>query len=160
ERKAFTRLWADVAKLAEPANRAERLEFARIAVRIAAGQGKDEPPLGDEAKAKLRQQSLGWLKAKLKVTADRAGKAEILAAAAPLAALGEHVAKPAPNDGPFKAELARHYAERGDKPLAYAASTKARALFEKQLAKEPENSGLAAELAEVLLIDTTRWTVL
>ena len=45
------------------------------------------------------------------------------------------------------------------RPLANAARTKARALFEKQLAKEPDNTALAVELADLLLIDT-RWTVL
>jgi formylglycine-generating enzyme required for sulfatase activity/tetratricopeptide (TPR) repeat protein len=160
EQEAFTQLWANVAKTAEPANSAERLELARLAVLLAAGQGKDEPPFDDAARARLRQQALDWLKAELTVTAERAVKAQIIAAAAPLPGLVEKLAESAPRDGPFQAELARHYAERGNNPLANAAGTKARALFEAQLAKEPESSGLAEELADLLLIDTTRWTVL
>jgi WD40 repeat protein/formylglycine-generating enzyme required for sulfatase activity/tetratricopeptide (TPR) repeat protein len=154
EQKAFTRFWADVAKTVAPADSAERLEFARVAVLIAAGQGKDEPPLDDAAKAKLRRQAISWLKAELTVTVDRAGRAMIIAAAAPLPGLLEKLAESTSNDGPFQAELARHYAERGNSPLANTASTKARAVFEAQLAKEPENSGLAADLAEVLLIES------
>jgi tetratricopeptide (TPR) repeat protein len=73
---------------------------------------------------------------------------------------GQKLADSAANDGPFQAELTRHYAEQGNNPLANAARTKARALFEKQLAKKPDNTALAWELADLLLIDTTRWTVL
>src|SRR5262249_35825095 len=154
---------------AEPENSTERLEFARVAVLLGA-KGKDELPFDNAAKAKLRQQALDWLKAELKVTADRAGKAQIIATAAPSqpspsvrggqgGGSREKLADAAPNDGPFQAELARHCAERGNNPLANAARTKARALFEKQLAKEPDNAALAWELADLLLIDT-RWIVL
>src|SRR5262249_16211088 len=73
----------------------------------------------------------------------------------------ESLAERAAGDGQFQTELARHYAERGNAPLAEAAHAKARALFKEKLAKEPENSAWAAELAEVLLIDSrARWTVL
>jgi hypothetical protein len=41
-----------------------------------------------------------------------------------------------------------------------AARDRARAWFEGKLAKEPESSTLAAELADLLLMDTTRWTIL
>ena len=51
----------------------------------------------------------------------------------------------------FQAELARHFAERGNAPLADAARTKARALFEQQLAAAPDNAALASELADLLL---------
>ncbi len=160
ERKAFTQFWAVIAKTAEPANSAERLDFARVAVLIAAGQGKDEPPFDDTAKANLRRQAFDWLKAELNVSADRAIKARIVAAAAPLPGLLEKLVESAPDDGQLQAELGRHHAEQGNHPLADAARTKARALFEMQLAKEPENTALAAELADLLLIDATRWTVL
>ena len=89
-------MWADVAKAAEPANSTERLEFARAAALIASGQGKDDPPQGDAAKAKLRGQALDWLKAELTVTVDLAGKARIIAAAAPLPGLLEKLAESAP----------------------------------------------------------------
>jgi formylglycine-generating enzyme required for sulfatase activity len=159
EQKAFTQFWADVEKLAEPANSTERLEFARVAVLIA-GQDKDEPPFDAAAKAKLRGQALDWLKAELTVSADRAVKARIIAAAAVLAGMVEKLAESAPNDGPFQAELARYYAEHGNNQLAGAAFTKARALFEANLAKEPVNEAQARELADLLLIDTNHWTVL
>jgi hypothetical protein len=159
ERTAWTQFWADVAKAVEPANNTERLEFARIAVRIAAAQGKDEPGFDDAAKARLRRQALDWLKVVLTATADRAGKASIIAAAEPLPGLLEQLAESAPKDGLFQAEVARHFTQRGNDPLANAARTKARAWFEGELAREPENTALAAELADLLLIDT-RWTVL
>jgi formylglycine-generating enzyme required for sulfatase activity/tetratricopeptide (TPR) repeat protein len=153
EQKAFAQLWADVARAAEPSSSAERLEFVRAAVQAVAGQGKEEPALDAAAKEGLRGQALGWLKAELTVSADRAGKATIIAAAAPLPELLEKLSGSAPNDALFQAELARYFAERGNTALANAARTKAQALFEQQMAKEPENSALAGELADVLLID-------
>ena len=101
----------------------------------------------------------------LHLTADRAGKARIIAEATSLEGVLEKLAERASTDGRFQAELARHFAERGDAPLAEAAHKKARAWFEAKLAKEPENSALAAELAEVLLEKqgkggAPRWTVL
>jgi tetratricopeptide (TPR) repeat protein len=159
EQKVFTQVWADVAKATEPANSAERLDFARVAVLLASGQGKDEPPLGDAAKAKLRGKAFDWLKAELTAAPDRAVKARIIAAAAPLPGLLEKLVESAPKDGPFQAELARHYSEQGKNPLANAARTRALALLEKQLAREPENAALAGELADLLLLDTTRWTI-
>ena len=51
----------------------------------------------------------------------------------------------------FQAELGQHFAERGNAPLANAARTKARTLFEQQLADEPDNDALATELVNVLL---------
>src|SRR5262249_10906505 len=130
EQKAFTRFWADIAKAAEPANSTERLEFARVAVLIAE-QSTEEPPFDEAAKAKLRRQALDWLKAELNVTADRAGKAQIIATAAPLPGLLEELAASAPKDGRFQAELTRHYVGQGNHSLATAARTKARALFAK-----------------------------
>jgi tetratricopeptide (TPR) repeat protein len=92
---------------------------------------------------------------------DRAAKAEIIAAAAPQEGVLEKLAERAASDAQFQAELARHFAERGNAPLAQAARTKARKLFEEKLAKEPENSTWAAELADVLLIDSPgQWTIL
>jgi WD40 repeat protein len=90
---------------------------------------------------------------------DRAGKALVIAAAAPYQTVLLELARSTANDGRFQAELTRHYAERGNNPLANAARTRARALFEAKLAKEPDNAALAAELADLLLIDT-RWTIL
>jgi WD40 repeat protein/tetratricopeptide (TPR) repeat protein len=90
----------------------------------------------------------------LDLATDGVAKAKIITEAATLEGVLEKLVEQAAGDGQFQAELARHFAERGNAPLAEAARAKARALFEQKLAKEPENSALAAELAEVLLIDT------
>jgi serine/threonine protein kinase/formylglycine-generating enzyme required for sulfatase activity/tetratricopeptide (TPR) repeat protein len=158
EQKVLRQFWADIAKEAEPAN-GERIEFARIALLVAAGQ-EDAGGFDDVGKAKLRGQALGWLKTALTKTADRAVKATIVAAAAPLPAVLEELAQSAPDDWQFQAELSRHFADHGNPQLAGAARSKASAVFEGKLAKEPENTALAAELADVLLIGTARWTVL
>src|SRR5262249_49915974 len=43
----------------------DRYAAARPAALTAAGKGKDQPPQGDAATAKLRRQALDWLKAEL-----------------------------------------------------------------------------------------------
>ena len=96
----------------------------------------------------------------LHLAADHAGKAKIIAAAAALKGVLEKLAERAAGDGQLQAEFARHYAARGQAALAAAARTKARHWFEEKLTKEPDNSALAAELADLLLLDTTPWTVL
>jgi tetratricopeptide (TPR) repeat protein len=87
----------------------------------------------------------------LTLAADRASKATIIAAAAPLEGVLEKLDKRASGDGLFQAELARHFAERGNAPLAAAAQTRARASFERQLEAKPSNTVLASTLADVLL---------
>jgi tetratricopeptide (TPR) repeat protein len=87
----------------------------------------------------------------LDLATDRAAKAKIIALAAPLDGVLEKLAGRAGNDALFQAELARHFAEAGNAPLARACRAKARTLFEQKLAKEPENSAHAAELADLLL---------
>jgi tetratricopeptide (TPR) repeat protein len=52
----------------------------------------------------------------------------------------------AADDALFQAELAQHFAERGDAPAANAALARACALFAAKLAQEPENTALAADL--------------
>ncbi len=83
--------------------------------------------------------------------ADRAESAKIIAEAAPFEGTLEKLAERAGDDALFQAELARHYAERGDTSLADAARTRARTLFEDKLAKAPENPASAGDLADVLL---------
>jgi tetratricopeptide (TPR) repeat protein len=158
DQKKFTlaaRLWGEALesdpKRFDDRRMSHRYNAARAAALAAAGQGQDEPALDDAAKAKLRRQALDWLKAVLSETADHASRAQIIASAAPLPGLVEQLAQSAPNDGPFQAELARYYAGHGNNQLADAAFTKARALMEAKLVKEPENSGSAAELAQLLL---------
>ena len=82
----------------------------------------------------------------LPLAADRAGKARIIAEAAPLRGVLEKLAERAAGDGRFQSELARHYAERGNTPLADAARTRARVSFEEKLARDPENTALAMDL--------------
>ncbi|MFO0950165.1 MAG: hypothetical protein U0835_03250 [Isosphaeraceae bacterium] len=62
-------LWSEALK-ADPKLGGDRLKQPRYnaacaAALAAAGQGKDEPPPDDDAKAKLRGQALGWLRAEL-----------------------------------------------------------------------------------------------
>jgi eukaryotic-like serine/threonine-protein kinase len=63
------RLWAEALasdpRLADDLRGWHRYSAACSAAQAAAGQGKDGPPLDDAAKAKLRGQALGWLKADL-----------------------------------------------------------------------------------------------
>ena len=74
DRKQFavaTRLWTEALasdpKLGDNRRTQHRYNAACAAALAAAGQGKDEPPLDDAAKAKLRVQALDWLKAELTV---------------------------------------------------------------------------------------------
>jgi serine/threonine protein kinase/Flp pilus assembly protein TadD len=126
-------------------------------VHVALGKACSQQGQTDEAIASFIQA--------LPLVADRSAKARIIAEAAPLGGVLEKMAERASGDGRFQAELARHLAERGDAPLSEAAHKKARTWLEAKLAKEPENSALAAELAQVLLdrqeqANANRWTVL
>jgi len=66
---AATRLWAEALasdpKRGDDRQTQHRYNAGRAAALAAAGQGRDEPPLDDEAEAKLRGQALDWLKAEL-----------------------------------------------------------------------------------------------
>ena len=66
-----TRLWAEgweaIRRSATTAETQHPYNAACAAALAAAGQGKDEPPLDDAAKAKLRRQALDWLKTELAV---------------------------------------------------------------------------------------------
>lgn len=63
-------------------------------------------------------------------------------------------------DAKFQAALARHFASSGEIDSANAARTRARAVLEAKLEREPDDSSLAAELAGLLLLDTSNWIVL
>ncbi len=67
---ASARLYAEAfehdPKLVDDRQAAHRYNAARATALAAAGQGKDYPPPGDAARAKLRQQALDWLKAEYK----------------------------------------------------------------------------------------------
>ncbi len=82
----------------------------------------------------------------LALAKDRAGKAKVIGEAAPLAGVLEKLAERAAGDARFQAELARHFAERGNAQAADAARARACILFAEKLAQEPENSALAADL--------------
>ncbi len=82
----------------------------------------------------------------LPLAADRAGKARIITEAAPLAGALEKLAERAADDALFQAELAQHFAARGNAPAANAARARVCALFAEKLAQEPENTALAADL--------------
>jgi tetratricopeptide (TPR) repeat protein len=92
---------------------------------------------------------------------DRASKARIITAAVPLEGLLEKLTARAAGDAQFQAELARYLDEQGKAPLADAARARARTRFEQRRAAEPDNAALAAELADLLLVDgPAQWTVL
>ncbi len=78
--------------------------------------------------------------------ADRAGKARIITEAAPLAGALEKLAERAADDALFQAELARHFAARGNVAAANAARARACVLFAEKLAQEPENTALATDI--------------
>jgi eukaryotic-like serine/threonine-protein kinase len=63
------RLWAEALasdpKLGDDRQAQHRYNAARATALAGAGQGKDEPPLDDATKSKLRRQALDWLKAEL-----------------------------------------------------------------------------------------------
>jgi hypothetical protein len=102
------------------------------------------------ARQGLTKEALVAFTEALRLAADRAGKARIIAEAAPFEGVLAKLAEGAAGDGGFQAELARYFAEAGNAPLAKAAHAKARTFFEAKLAKEPENSAWAAELGQVL----------
>jgi len=66
---ASARFWADAfqaqPKLAEDVQAQNRYNAACAAALADSGQGKDDPPLDDAAKARWRKQALDWLKADL-----------------------------------------------------------------------------------------------
>ncbi len=100
-----------------------------------------------------------------RLASDRAAKARIIAAAAPLQDVLLKLAETASGDAQFQAELARLCDRSGNAPAANEARTKALALLKLKLAKQPESSEVAAELAELLLEEhvsgrAAAWTVL
>jgi serine/threonine-protein kinase len=66
---ASARFWTDVfqaqSNLADDMEAEHRYKAACAAARAASGQGKDDPPLDEPAKAHWRQQAIDWLKADL-----------------------------------------------------------------------------------------------
>ncbi len=66
---ASARLWAEAfeaqPKLAEDMEARNRYNAACAAAMAGCGQGEDDPPLGEAAKARWRKQALDWLKADL-----------------------------------------------------------------------------------------------
>jgi len=102
DRKKFavaTRLWAEALasdpKLGNNPQTQPRYNAACAAALAAAGQGKDEPPLDDAARAKLRRQALDWLKA------ERTLWSKLLESGPPQAR-------------PFIAQTLRHWKEDSD----------------------------------------------
>src|SRR5262249_2070075 len=91
----------------------------------------------------------------LALAKDRAGKARIIAEAAPLKGVLEKLAVRATGDAQFQAEMAGHFADRGNLLLATVQFDKARALYERSLVTAPENDLMAMELAQ-LLYDAAR----
>lgn len=88
-------------------------------------------------------------------------RSQIIGAAAPIPGLLEELAASASDDGPFQAELARHFIEQGDMEQSNAARSAAYEWFERRLTKEPENSSHASELADLMIqMNSGEWTTL
>ena len=120
---------------------------------IALGRARAQLGQTDEAAAALAQA--------IERAADRPGQGRIIAVAAQLEGVLEKLAERARGNARFQSELARHFADQGDAPLAEAARTEARRLLEQKLVQEPENTNWAMDLADVLLFDSAaRWTIL
>ncbi len=85
------------------------------------------------------------------LASDAAEHARIVSEAAPFDGLLEKLGEQLSSVAMFQSELARHYAARGNAPLAEATSTRARRLFGERLAEDPEDAIIAAELARFLL---------
>jgi hypothetical protein len=85
-------------------------------------------------------EAIGCFAQALPLAVDRSDKARIITEAAPLEGVLPKLAEFAAGDGRLQAELTRHFAERGEAPLAEAAHKKARAWYEAKLAKEPKGS--------------------
>lgn len=119
---------------------------------VSLGKANDKQGKRNEAVASFAQA--------LSLASDRADKARIIDEAAPLSGMLQMLAAHAAADGQFQAALTRHYMEQRNAALADDARKKGTALYEARLAKEPENSVVAGELAE-LLLDLPRlpWTV-
>ena len=79
----------------------------------------------------------------------RRAKANIIARAASVSGVLETLAERAPDDAIFQAELARHFAARGNEASAGPARARARALFEAELKKPPTNFAIHTDLLQV-----------
>ena len=95
----------------------------------------------------------------LELAADRADRSKIITVAASSTGMLDQLAAHAVDDTHFQAELACHFAAQGDPARVKAVLVTARAALEAKIAKQPEKSVLAGELADLLLADITRWTV-
>jgi WD40 repeat protein/serine/threonine protein kinase/tetratricopeptide (TPR) repeat protein len=100
----------------------------------------------------------------MKSEQDKTGRmlrAKVIDVAATTPGLIEKLAESAVEDGQFQAELALHFADKGDVEQAKAARGAARKLFEQQRTKEPGNSYKAGELADLLIqINSGEWTTI
>jgi WD40 repeat protein len=143
----------DAATLQATRTRLDLRDSELLDCNIALGKAHAQLGQTSEAAAALAR-ALEW-------AIDRPGKGRIVAEAAQLEGVLGLLAERAVGNAQFQAELARHFADRGDAPLAEAARTKARLLLEQKLVQEPENPARAADLADVLLFDSdARWTIL
>jgi hypothetical protein len=145
-RLSFT---TDAATLQTTSIRLDRKDSELVDLEVALGKAHAQRGQGDQAVA-------AFVLA-LALTRDRAGKARIIAEAAPLDGTLEKLAERAAGDAQFHADLARHFAERGNMPLANVQFDKARGLYERSLSERPENDQVATELAQ-LLFDAARAT--
>ncbi len=93
--------------------------------------------------------------------ADGVAKTLIMKSVVQHAEVLQEFLKLRPEEPWLLAEMARLHAARGESEQAAAARDKARALFEQQLAKAPENTSLMHALADILLETAgPKWTAL
>jgi hypothetical protein len=140
-RKQFaiaTREWgkalAGDPKLGEGRKEQHRYNAACSAALAAAGQGQDEPPLDDTAKAKLRSQALDWLTAEIK-------------------AWDKLYASGTPQDWSLIAQRMRHWQQDSD----LAGIRNAEPLAKLPAAEQKAFAGLWADVAALLSKATPRF---
>jgi tetratricopeptide (TPR) repeat protein len=148
--------WDDEAAIATCQERMKKLQLdeAKIAAWAAKSAARRHIAKGDiERAATAFGSALGAAK-------DRATKANLITDAGRLPGVLERLAELTPSDGMLQAELARRLNEQGNLAAANAARVRAVQSIEGELAKDSENVALAADLADVLLIEATPWTIL
>jgi WD40 repeat protein/tetratricopeptide (TPR) repeat protein len=135
---------------------ANAVRATRIRLDLKAGELADlEVALGKvNAQEGLTEEAVASFAGALRMTTGRAGKAAIITEAASLEGVLGMLVERAAGDGPFQAELARHFARRGEASAADAARTRALTFFEGKLAKEPDNPAWPAELAWIAHLAT------
>ena len=109
---------------------------------------------------RLEESAAGFGRA-LDLATDLPAAAKVVQDASAHAGVLEILAQQRAADARFHSALARHYAFHGDAVRCQDVAEKARALYERKLEAEPNNSLLAKDLADLLLeVNPHQWTLL